>query len=110
MSGFSIAAFRYRVTLERPVATPDGAGGETETFETVRSVWARVRQNPRERGTQAGRRVNARDYTITLRRWTDIEPGWRVVFEGEPLAIESLTPVEPRRLYLKLHCTGGLGE
>jgi SPP1 family predicted phage head-tail adaptor len=107
MSGFSIASLRHRVVLEKPVAAADGAGGEAVTFQPVRSAWARVRPVSQGRRGRAGASLASGDYTITVRRWTDIKPGWRVVFEDEPLAIESVEPVFPRLLYLKLHCRGG---
>jgi SPP1 family predicted phage head-tail adaptor len=107
MSGFSIASFRHRVVLEKPVPVPDGAGGETVAYETVRSLWARVRPKAQGRQGRAGGNLKANEYTITIRRWTDIEPGWRVVFEDEPLLIESMEPQFPRLLYLKLQCRGG---
>lgn len=107
MSGFSIASFRHRVVLERPVPAADGAGGESVTFQPVRSLWARVRPMNRSRTGRAGGTLASGDYVITIRRWTDVEPGWRVVFEDEPLTIESMEPVFPRRLYLKLQCRGG---
>jgi SPP1 family predicted phage head-tail adaptor len=107
MSGFSIASLRHRVVLERPVAVADGAGGESVSFQPVRSVWARVRPKSLGRLGRAGGTLASGDYTITVRRWTDIAPGWRVVFEDEPLAVESVEPVFPRLLYLKLQCRGG---
>jgi len=110
MTGFSIATMRHRVTLERPVAAPDGAGGETVAWEPVRSVWARVEPVAKRRESQGGRRLHPAGYRITIRRWTDVAPFWRVVFEDRPLTIDSIAEKGKRRLYLMLECIGGLGE
>jgi|GEM_PF-1829635 len=109
MSGFSIASLRHRVVLERPVTAADGAGGETVTYQAVRTAWARVRPKSQGRTGRAGGSLAADDYTVTIRRWTDVAPGWRVVFEDRPLVIDRLEPVAPRLLHLTLHCRGGQG-
>jgi len=108
MKNPSIGKLRDRVTLEKPAATPDGGGGETVTWTTVKTVWADVEPVVRPEQIQAGRRVNPVEYEITMRRRTDIAPDWRVKFLGRSLAIRSMTPIGARRLYLVLTCVGGL--
>ena len=65
-----------RVTLE-----PDGAGGQTETWETIVTVACRVApsgRSPQER-VIAERLSNESTWTLTLPAETDVQAGDRIV-------------------------------
>jgi len=76
--GRPVGALRRRLLLETPVETPDGAGGQFRSFETIAAVWAQVEWlsgNERWRGERPEQAVSHR---ITL-RWRDgVDAGQRL--------------------------------
>lgn len=74
----AVGALRRRLVLEAPVETPDGAGGQLASFETVAAVWAQVEWlsgNERWRGE---RPEQAASHRITLRWRSDVDAGRRL--------------------------------
>lgn len=73
-----------RVTLE-----PDGAGGQTETWETIATVACRVApsgQSPQERAV-AERVASVSTWTITLPAETDVKVGDRLTIGARTFAV-----------------------
>ena len=73
-----VGALRRRLVLEAPVETPDGAGGQLTSFETVAAVWAQVEWlsgNERWRGE---RPEQAASHRITLRGRAGVDAGQRL--------------------------------
>lgn len=74
---------RQRVTIEKPVATSDGGGGQSYAWEKVGDFWAEViPQKPSE--TQLGEQsVPIAVYMITMRYQAGINSSMRVKFSGK---------------------------
>jgi SPP1 family predicted phage head-tail adaptor len=62
-----IGALRFRVTLENPVETPDGAGGVTRSHAPAATVWAAFRPRSGSETVDAGRRTLALTHEVVLR-------------------------------------------
>lgn len=73
-----VGTLRRRMLLERPVATPDGLGGATNTHETVAAVWARLDWISGEERWLADRPEQAARQRITLRWRGDVSAGLRL--------------------------------
>ncbi len=94
--------FDTRVTFQEKVSVPDGGGGYTVEWQEMQgagqgkrwaAVWAKP-QNTADEETSTARVSNAPDYTLIVR--TDsgtrtIKSNWRVLIDGLPYAIKSLT-------------------
>ncbi|KPF65508.1 hypothetical protein IP69_17580 [Bosea sp. AAP35] len=73
-----IGALRRRLTLEAPVATPDGLGGATLTFETVAALWARLEWLSGGEHWRRGRPEQAATHRVTLRWRSGVDAGQRL--------------------------------
>ena len=56
-----------QLDLERPVRTPDGAGGFAENWETIGKLWAEVRSRSGREHAGESRTVSTMKYTVTVR-------------------------------------------
>jgi SPP1 family predicted phage head-tail adaptor len=74
-----IGALRRRLVLEAPVATPDGLGGTTQSFETVAAVWAQIEWLSGGERWRMGRAEHYATHRITM-RWRDgVDAGQRLL-------------------------------
>lgn len=99
---------RERVTIERPVRTPDGAGGADVTWEALATVWAEVVALG---GTEAalGERMEARaPHRVTIRFRDDVTAEMRLAWRGGALAIRGLRDPDGRRRWLAINAEGGV--
>lgn len=73
-----VGALRRRLLLEAPVATPDGLGGATQSFEIIAAVWGRVEWLSGREHWVRGRPEQAATHRVTL-RWRDgVDSGRRL--------------------------------
>jgi SPP1 family predicted phage head-tail adaptor len=95
---------RHRVTIELPLETPDGEGGQSVVWTPLATVWADIRpQQARE--TAAAQQVQARTtHIIRIRYRADILPTMRVVAGGRIFAIHGVLDDGERRRRLTLFC------
>lgn len=74
-----IGALRRRLVLEAPVATADGLGGTTQSFETVAAVWAQVEWLSGGERWRMGRAEQYATHRVTM-RWRDgVDAGQRLL-------------------------------
>lgn len=73
---------RHRVVVESAAGAPDGAGGESVTWDTVATLWARIRPAGGTERIEAGHLAGVVTHTITFRYRDDIAGGMRVVHDG----------------------------
>ena len=100
-----IGPMRERVLLQRPVRANDAANGGEITRVDVATVWARVEAPTTSKNVIAEAVRLSASYTITIRHRSDIQPSWRLVWDGKPLEIASIGPaLDVRRRYLVLTC------
>jgi len=71
-----------RLLLERPLAAPDGAGGFTQTWETLGAVWAEV-------VTRSGRDVDGGAVSLAVATY-------RITLRGAPAGAEQRPTPECR--------------
>jgi SPP1 family predicted phage head-tail adaptor len=96
---------RNRVTLQQLTRTDDGAGGYTETWTGVATVWADVyplKGNERYEAQQVQANLSHR---VTIRYRTGVEPSMRLLYGTRTLTIEAVIDPEERHRELILMCS-----
>jgi SPP1 family predicted phage head-tail adaptor len=102
-----------RITFQKKVKTPDGMGGnsvEWVDIDTFPTVWAHVRPKSGREVTEFDR-VNAKStYLFVVRYRGDIEPEYRIVWDGELFNIRYPAKPKSRSLYLEIEGEAGVAQ
>lgn len=86
-AAFDPGQLRQRVTLAAPVATPDGAGGETVAFADMATVWARIEPVAAAERAVADHLAATVTHRLTLRWRDDVTGGLRATWRGRAFRI-----------------------
>lgn len=99
---------RHRVQIQVKQRVPDGGGGWSHEWVTVRTVWAHV-EPLSAREFVAAQAVHSEVTTrITIRYRDDITPDMRILHRGKIYNIRGVLPDNHSGLeYLTLPCTEG---
>jgi SPP1 family predicted phage head-tail adaptor len=93
-----------RVVLQRPTDVQDAAGGITQTWADVATVWAQ-RQDVRAREFVAANVTLAEvDAVFRIRHRADLAPRWRILADARVFEITGITQLG-RLDGLELRCT-----
>jgi len=93
---------RHRVVIETAVAAPDGAGGETVTWEALATVWALVVPAAAAERSRAGRLTGVVSHAVTIRHRGDVTGGMRVLYRGRRHRVLAVEDPDERQRYLTL--------
>lgn len=85
-----------RITIEDLQKTPDGAGGYTENWVTLATVWAEKRKQSGEEALRAGSVVPAETVIFRTRFRSDVTTEARIKHEGETYNITSIREIGRR--------------
>ena len=91
---------RHRVTVEKAAGVPDEAGGETETWDTLATLWARLEPTGAGERVVAGHLSGVVTHDITVRWRGDIAGGMRVAYRGRRFRILAVHDPDETRRYL----------
>ena len=99
---------RERVTIQRQVATPDGAGGQTRSWETVAEVRAEVlpRRGTAEAMTETLQGVQ--EYQMVIRFRRDIEIDDRIVWNGKTHRVLAAVDETGGRMFTTIYTEAGV--
>jgi len=98
-------ALRSRLTLQRPVRTPDGQGGFTLTWQNVATVWAQITPLAGREYMFAEQLATGLTHQVSIRYYTGLDPTWRgVTNDGETLNIRSASNPDSRKHEHALFC------
>lgn len=100
----SIGALRERVELKTKVQSMDGAGGHTDSFTPLATVWAHVQSHSGTLSTFADGRSVKISHTFKMRFRSDLKSGDRITFRMRDLEIVSADDLDGRRAYLSCRC------
>ncbi|MEO6014102.1 MAG: phage head closure protein [Devosia sp.] len=100
-----IGTMTDRVQLKRRVTTHEGEGGEIATFNTIATVWARVRQLGARSALASDARGQSISHSVVLRFRSDLKAGDRISFRGGDLEVESVADTNGQRAYLACQCS-----
>lgn len=99
-----------RMVLEYPMVSPDGAGGFTENWAALGTLWAELRpRGGREANAPSGGVSKAR-FKVTVRGAPEGHsnrpiPGQRLIMGARRFRIDAVTEDEPRGMYLACDVT-----
>ncbi len=85
---------KWRLSLLRPVKTPDGMGGSKTSYQDAGSVWAEFRIPNFKETPAVGAVVGELVRLVSIRRRTDIRRGWRAQSEGRTYDILSAYDID----------------
>ncbi|MBC8048819.1 MAG: phage head closure protein [Chitinophagales bacterium] len=91
---------RRRVIIEAPERAGDGAGGFTETWASVATVWARVRARGGLERMRADRLASVVSHDITIRWRAGVLPTMRVRLGTRVFEIIATVEDERRRVLI----------
>jgi SPP1 family predicted phage head-tail adaptor len=91
-----IGVLRHRITIERPVATPDEGGGRSIAFTPFVTVWAEIQQTGGRQLVRAGEVEPQTLYRLTLRHIAGISAGMRAVWGAKRIEITGVTDPDGR--------------
>jgi SPP1 family predicted phage head-tail adaptor len=103
-----IGKMRQRVTLQKPVETTDAGGGRSITWTDVETVWAGFRPLSGRETIHAMGLANPVSHRVEIRHRTDIEPSWRLSYDGRLFSIQSVVDPDERKKTLRLMVQEGL--
>jgi SPP1 family predicted phage head-tail adaptor len=86
------SSLRERIRIEKPIATDDGYGGQTRSWQEVATVFAQVlpmylNQGEHEVASQRNARAG---YRINIRMRGDLDASMRIIWKTHMLNIHSL--------------------
>jgi SPP1 family predicted phage head-tail adaptor len=88
--------------------TPDGAGGETTTWTTVRDIWCQIRPLSGSKRLEALSIESATSHEIYTRWAEDITDQNRIVFSGTTYNIQAVIVPDDEHEFLHLLCNAGI--
>jgi SPP1 family predicted phage head-tail adaptor len=98
----AIGSLRHRLTLQQPVAAPDGAGGATVTWTPVAAMWAALRPLSADEAAVADGIKGRVTHEIVLRHRPGITGAMRFVSGTRVFAVRSV--VDPDETGAWLRC------
>ncbi|MFN7019877.1 MAG: phage head closure protein [Phycisphaerales bacterium] len=105
-TSLAAGAMNRRVLIQRPVEVYDAHGQrEPEAWADVGQAWALVTRAPGTERFQADQRTSVQTATFTIRWRTGIEPGMRVISDGQAYDIRDVGESGTRDLIV-LTCEG----
>jgi len=78
------------IQIQRKVVTSDGAGGQSETWATVYSVWAAVRAKSAREGLDQGRMNATYVVAFTIYTIADLTEADRILWNDETYNIRGI--------------------
>jgi SPP1 family predicted phage head-tail adaptor len=104
MRDLSIGPLRSRISLEAPVTMSDGAGGETVTWQTLATLWARITARTGQERFEAHGTKSVVAYAILVRPHPDVLPARRVRLDQRVFHIHAVRPLDSRNRRLICDC------
>lgn len=99
---------RNRVVIEAPAHTPDGAAGRRTAWRRVATVAAEVVPLAGNEGLDDDVVRAVQGLRITIRWRPGIDTKHRLLWNGQPLKINSVVDPDQRRQRLQIVCDAGL--
>ena len=105
---YRIGNLRYKVDLQGPTRTADGAGGYTEAFTTKAQLYADIRPQNALESYRQGQLQEKVTHKITIRYRSDINASYKIVYESRTFHIKGIKNMRERDRFLELLCEEGV--
>ncbi len=104
---FAAGRMRNRVVIEAPAHTPDGAAGRRTAWRQVASVAAEVVPLSGNDAVEDLVVRPAQAYRVTIRWRRGLDTRHRLMWNGQPLKINSVVDPDQRQQRLLMACEAG---
>lgn len=91
---------RHRVTVQSAAGVADDAGGETVTWDTVATLWARLEPAGARETIVAGHLTGTVTHDVTFRWRADIAGGMRLLYRGRVFRVLAAHDPDETRRYV----------
>lgn len=105
--GISVGRLRNKVALQKATETSDGAGGCTEAWSTIASIYADIRPTGGDEAYRQGKVQDKVTHKIFVRYRSDIQPYYRIQYESRIFNIKNIMNIDERDRFLELTCSEG---
>lgn len=98
-----IGKLRHLVYIIRKEYTSDGAGGQVQTGQSRRAVWAAIKTASGTEAISDGAVTNSKTRTYVIRA-TDIKAADFIEADGEQWNISNIEALDDRPAYMLVYC------
>ncbi|MDX2073482.1 MAG: phage head closure protein [Alphaproteobacteria bacterium] len=102
------ASLRHKVFLERKIQTTDGAGGYTDAWETIATLWAGISRLRGGEKFSAGQLSASSTHVFRLRYNHNITTDMRFSYDERLFNIRALRNVDERKRILDVYAEEGV--
>ena len=103
----SIGRLRYKVALQSATNTSDGAGGVTESWDTIANIYADITPTGGDESFRQGKVQEKVTHKIFIRYRSDIKTSYRISYDSRIFNIKNILNIDERNRFLELTCTEG---
>jgi len=100
----AVGKLRHRVDIEQPSSERDAQGGSVDTWQLVRSVWAKVEPLSGREFWAAQEQNSQVTHRVTVRYQDGISTKMRLHFRGRVLHIDSIIDLLEAQDQMQLLC------
>ena len=104
---YSIGKMRHKVKLQKPTSTRDAGGGVSQTYTTLKELWARIRPVSGSEKYRQGKVQESVTHEIIIRYRDDLGTDYRIHYESRNFNIKVARNIDERDRYWLLQCTEG---
>jgi SPP1 family predicted phage head-tail adaptor len=101
---------RHQIILQQVTRTADGAGGYTQAWSDLKTVWASVRPRAGIKRSFAGKLEADTTHLISIRFLEGVTTGMRILFGARVFQIHSVLNEDERGAWLHLQAVEGTGS
>ena len=109
-TGFNIGNLRYKVDLQAPTRTSDGAGGYTEAFNTIAQIFADIRPQNALESYRQGMVQEKVPHKIFIRFRSDVQANYKILYDNRTFQIKGIKNMNERDRFLELLCEEGVPQ
>lgn len=103
----TIGKMRYKVKLQKATTTRDAGGGVTESWTTLKEIWADIKPVSGSERYRQGKVQETLTHEITIRYREDLGTNYRIQYESRNFNIKSARNIDERDRFWVLLCTEG---
>lgn len=93
-----------RILIEGLSLVPNDTGGQVKTWDTVATVWARIKTKLKREINFAQRIEPRKVFEITIRYRAGLSESMRVVFENRIFQIKAMMNVDEQKEWILMEC------
>jgi len=104
-----VGTLRHRIVIQQLVLTPDGQGGNAESWTTFATVWSELKEVKAWEQLMASELQTRRTHTIRLRYLSGLNTSMRVTYDGRTFYVHGIRNFDERKFFIILDTEEGVG-